>query len=178
LELCGSDPFIVLESADLETAVLTAVTARILNNGESCIAAQRFILTETIADKFEKLLLEKFHTLKIGDPLVTETDIALLATPDILQDLDQQVKIAIESGGKVLTGGSASSDIPRNFYPPTIIIDIPLDYPIAKEKFFGPVALLFRVPDINVAIRLSNDIPFGLGASPWTNNGTEKNRFI
>jgi succinate-semialdehyde dehydrogenase/glutarate-semialdehyde dehydrogenase len=178
LELGGSDPFIVLESADLETTVSTAVRARILNNGQSCIAAKRFILAEIIADKFEKLLLEKFHTLKIGDPLATETDIGPLATPDILQDLDQQVKIAIESGGKVLTGGSALSDIPGNFYPPTIIIDIPLDHPIAKEEFFGPVALLFRVADIDAAIKLANDIPFGLGASAWTNNETEKNRLI
>lgn len=178
LELGGSDPFIVLESADLETAVSTAVTARMLNNGQSCIAAKRFILAETIADKFEKLLLEKFQTLKIGDPLATETDIGPLATADILQDLDQQVKIAVESGGKVLTGGSALSDIPGNFYPPTIIIDIPLDHPIAKEEFFGPVALLFRVADIDAAIKLANDIPFGLGASAWTNNETEKNRLI
>jgi succinate-semialdehyde dehydrogenase/glutarate-semialdehyde dehydrogenase len=178
LELGGSDPFIVLESADLETTVSTAVRARILNNGQSCIAAKRFILAEIIADKFEKLLLEKFHTLKIGDPLATETDIGPLATPDILQDLDQQVKIAIESGGKVLTGGSALSDVPGNFYPPTIIIDIPLDHPIAKEEFFGPVALLFRVADIDAAIKLANDIPFGLGASAWTNNETEKNRLI
>ncbi|MBK1989923.1 NAD-dependent succinate-semialdehyde dehydrogenase [Sphaerospermopsis aphanizomenoides BCCUSP55] len=178
LELGGSDPFIVLESADLELAVSTAVTARMLNSGQSCIAAKRFIVAETIADKFEKLLLEKYQTLKVGDPLADDTDIGPLATGDILQDLENQVKIAVKSGGRVLTGGYALVDRPGNFYPPTIIIDIPLDHPIAKEEFFGPVALLFRVRDIDAAIKLANDSPFGLGASAWTNNEAEKNRLI
>jgi succinate-semialdehyde dehydrogenase/glutarate-semialdehyde dehydrogenase len=116
--------------------------------------------------------------LKIGDPLADDTDIGPLATPDILQDLENQVKIAVENGAKVLTGGNALKDQPGNFYPPTIIIDIPVENPIAKEEFFGPVALLFRVRDINEAIKLANDIPFGLGASAWTNNEAEKNRLI
>ncbi|MBD2135500.1 NAD-dependent succinate-semialdehyde dehydrogenase [Sphaerospermopsis sp. FACHB-1094] len=178
LELGGSDPFIVLESADLELAVATAVTARMINNGQSCIAAKRFIVADQIADEFEKMLLAKFQTLKIGDPLADDTDIGPLATPDILQDLENQVKIAVENGAKVLTGGNALKDQPGNFYPPTIIIDIPVENPIAKEEFFGPVALLFRVRDINEAIKLANDIPFGLGASAWTNNEAEKNRLI
>ncbi|MBD2295358.1 NAD-dependent succinate-semialdehyde dehydrogenase [Anabaena sphaerica FACHB-251] len=178
LELGGSDPFIVLESADLEAAVSTAVTARMLNNGQSCIAAKRFIVAETIADQFEKLLLQKIQALKVGDPLAADTDLGPLATPGILQDLDKQVQIAVESGAKVLTGGYALEDRPGNFYPPTIIIDIPLDHPIAKEEFFGPVALLFRVRDIDAAIKLANDSPFGLGASAWTNNEEEKNRLI
>ncbi|MEA5577616.1 NAD-dependent succinate-semialdehyde dehydrogenase [Anabaena sp. UHCC 0451] len=178
LELGGSDPFIVLESADLELAVSTAVTARMLNNGQSCIAAKRFILAETIADQFEKMLLAKFQTLKIGDPFADDTDIGPLATPGILQDLDQQVKIAVKSGARVLTGGNALKDRPGNFYPPTIIIDIPLDHPIAKEEFFGPVALLFRVANLDAAIKLANDSPFGLGASAWTNNEAEQNRLI
>jgi succinate-semialdehyde dehydrogenase / glutarate-semialdehyde dehydrogenase len=178
LELGGSDPFIVLESADLETAVVTATTARMLNNGQSCIAAKRFIIAEAIADKFEKLLLEKFEALKVGDPMQPDTDLGPLATPGILQDLDQQVQGAISSGGKVLTGGHPLSDRPGNFYPPTIIIDIPLEAPIAKEEFFGPVALLFRVPDINAAIKLANDTPFGLGASAWTTNHQESDRLV
>ena len=178
LELGGSDPFIVLESADLELAVATAVTARMINNGQSCIAAKRFIVADQIADEFEKMLLAKFQTLKIGDPLADDTDIGPLATPDILQDLENQVKIAVENGAKVLTGGNALKDQPGNFYPPTIIIDIPVENPIAKEEFFGPVALLFRVRDINEAIKLANDIPCGLGASAWTNNEAEKNRLI
>jgi succinate-semialdehyde dehydrogenase/glutarate-semialdehyde dehydrogenase len=178
LELGGSDPFIVLESADLETAVSTAVTARMLNNGQSCIAAKRFIIAESVADQFEKLLLEKFQSLKIGNPLEADTDLGPLATPNILQELDEQVKNAVKSGGKVLTGGHPLTEMPGNFYPPTIIIDIPVDTPIAQEEFFGPVALLFRVPDINAAIKLANDSPFGLGASAWTTNTAEQNRLI
>ncbi|WP_341530577.1 NAD-dependent succinate-semialdehyde dehydrogenase [Nostoc sp. UHCC 0302] len=178
LELGGSDPFIVLPSADLEAAVVTATTARMLNNGQSCIAAKRFIVAEAIADKFEKLFLEKFEALKIGDPMQPDTDLGPLATPDILQDLDQQVQTATKSGGKVLTGGHPLSDRPGNFYSPTIIIDIPPDTAIAKEEFFGPVALLFRVPDIDAAIKLANATPFGLGASAWTTNGQERDRLV
>ncbi|MDB9345505.1 NAD-dependent succinate-semialdehyde dehydrogenase [Nodularia spumigena CS-586/05] len=178
LELGGSDPFIVLESADLETAVATATSARMLNNGQSCIAAKRFIIAEAIAPEFEKLLLDKFMALKVGDPMQPDTDLGPLATPDLLQDLHQQVQTAVKSGGKVLTGGHPLADRPGNFYPPTIITDIPLDSAIAQEEFFGPVALLFRVPDINAAIQLANATPFGLGASAWTNNDQERDRLI
>lgn len=178
LELGGSDPFIVLETADLETAVANATTARMLNNGQSCIAAKRFIIAEAIATEFEKLLLDKFLALKVGDPMHPDTDLGPLATPGILEDLDQQVQTAIKSGGKVLTGGHPLSERPGNFYPPTIITDIPPDSAIAQEEFFGPVALLFRVPDIDAAIQLANATPFGLGASAWTNNHQERRRLI
>ncbi|MBW4644256.1 MAG: NAD-dependent succinate-semialdehyde dehydrogenase [Goleter apudmare HA4340-LM2] len=178
LELGGSDPFIVLASADIEAAVVAATTARMLNNGQSCIAAKRFIVAEAIADKFEKLLLNKFLALKVGDPMQPDTDLGPLATPDILQDLDQQVQAAVASGGKVLTGGEPVSDRPGNFYPPTIITDIPQDSPIAQEEFFGPVALVFRVPDLDAAIKLANATPFGLGASAWTTNDQERDRLI
>jgi succinate-semialdehyde dehydrogenase/glutarate-semialdehyde dehydrogenase len=178
LELGGSDPFIVLETADLETAVANATTARMLNNGQSCIAAKRFIIAEAIATEFEKLLLDKFLALKVGDPMHPDTDLGPLATPGILEDLDQQVQTAIKSGGKVLTGGHPLSERPGNFYPPTIITDIPPDSAIAQEEFFGPVALLFRVPDIDAAIQLANATPFGLGASAWTNNHQEHRRLI
>ncbi|OUL34169.1 NADP-dependent succinic semialdehyde dehydrogenase [Nostoc sp. T09] len=178
LELGGSDPFIVLESADLTTAVVTATTARMLNNGQSCIAAKRFIVAEAIADKFEKLLLDKFLSLKVGDPMQPDTDLGPLATPGILQDLDQQVQAATQSGGKVLTGGHPILDRPGNYYAPTIVTDIPQDSAIAQEEFFGPVALLFRVPDIDAAIKLANAIPFGLGASAWTTNDQERDRLV
>ncbi|AFZ22648.1 NAD-dependent aldehyde dehydrogenase [Cylindrospermum stagnale PCC 7417] len=178
LELGGSDPFIVLESADLEAAVSTATTARMLNNGQSCIAAKRFIVADAIANKFEKLLLEKFAALKVGDPMQPDTDLGPLATANILEDLDQQVQKAVKSGGKVLIGGHPLTDRTGNFYPPTIIIDIPTDTPIAQEEFFGPVALLFRIPDIDAAIKLANDTPFGLGASAWTTNDQERDRLI
>lgn len=178
LELGGSDPFIVLESADLEAAVTTATTARMLNNGQSCIAAKRFIVVETIADKFEKLLLEKFQALKVGDPMESETDLGPLATPDIIKDLDQQVQTGVKNGAKVLTGGHALSDRPGNYYPPTILTNISPDNPVAQEEFFGPVAMLFRVPDIDAAIKIANATPFGLGASAWTTNSQERDRLI
>jgi succinate-semialdehyde dehydrogenase/glutarate-semialdehyde dehydrogenase len=168
----------VLESADLETAVATATTARMLNNGQSCIAAKRFIVVEAIADKFEKLLLEKFQALKVGDPMLPDTDLGPLATPDILQELDQQVQASLKTGAKILIGGQPLSDRPGNYYPPTILTNIPTDSPTAQEEFFGPVAMLFRVPDIDAAIKLANDTPFGLGASAWTQNEGESDRLI
>ncbi|MDP8963005.1 MAG: NAD-dependent succinate-semialdehyde dehydrogenase [Cyanobacteriota bacterium] len=178
LELGGSDPFIVLASADLEAAVSTAVAARMLNNGQSCIAAKRFIVEDAIADEFERRFLEKFQTLKIGDPMDENTDVGPLATPGILKDLDQLVQACIEKGSKVLTGGHPISDRTGNFYPPTILTDFPAGTPADEEEFFGPVALLFRVPDIDTAIKLANATPFGLGASAWTTDEEQAQRLI
>ncbi|AFY79366.1 NAD-dependent aldehyde dehydrogenase [Pleurocapsa sp. PCC 7327] len=178
LELGGSDPFIVTESADLEKAVTTAVTARMLNNGQSCIAAKRFIVLETVADEFEKRLLAEYQALKIGDPMDENTDIGPLATPKILSDLDRQVQEATASGGKILIGGKPLSDRPGNFYPPTIVANLPADCAIAKEEFFGPVALLFRVANLDEAIEIANSTSFGLGASAWTNDPQERERLI
>lgn len=178
LELGGSDPFIVLPSADLDAAVATAVTARMLNNGQSCIAAKRFIVAEEVADKFEKQLVEKFQALKIGDPMHPDTDLGPLATPNILKDLDYQVKESVKSGARVLTGGQPLADRSGNFYSPTILTDIPPGTPAEQEEFFGPVALLFRVADIDAAIELANATTFGLGASAWTTNALERDRLI
>lgn len=178
LELGGSDPFIVLESADLEAAVSTGVAARMLNNGQSCIAAKRFIVQESIADEFEKRFLAKFQALKIGDPMNPDTDLGPLATPDILQDLDRLVQLSLEKGAKVLTGGKPLSDRPGNFYPATILTDFAPGNPAESEEFFGPVALLFRVKDIDEAIARANAIPFGLGASAWTTVEKERDRLI
>ena len=178
LELGGSDPFIVLESADLNAAVETAATARMLNNGQSCIAAKRFILATSIADEFEQRLAEKFEALKIGDPMLPDTDVGPLATPDILQDIDQQVQACIEKGTKVLTGGHPLKDRPGNFYPPTILTQIPPGTPAYTEEFFGPVALIFRVNHLDEAITLANSTIFGLGASAWTTNEAEQTRLI
>lgn len=177
LELGGSDPFIVLESADLAAAVTTAVTARMLNNGQSCIAAKRFIVVDAIADKFEKQLVEKFEALLVGDPMNPSTDLGPLATPDILKDLDYQVKESVKGGARLLTGGQPLEG-PGNFYPPTILTDIPAGTPAEKEEFFGPVALLFRVANIEAAIELANDTPFGLAASAWTTDEQEQERLI
>ncbi|MBW4681056.1 MAG: NAD-dependent succinate-semialdehyde dehydrogenase [Microcoleus vaginatus WJT46-NPBG5] len=178
LELGGSDPFIVLESADLEAAVATAVTARLLNNGQSCIAGKRFIVANSIADEFEQRFVEKFKALRIGDPMDATTDIGPLATPDILKDLDSQVQNCIVKGAKVLTGGHPLSDRPGNFYPPTILTDFSPGSPAYQEEFFGPVALLFRVAGIDEAIELANSTSFGLGASAWTSDAAERERFI
>ena len=178
LELGGSDPFIVMESADIESAVTTAVQARMLNNGQSCIAAKRFIVAESIADRFESQLLDRFKALTIGDPMDKDTDIGPLATAKIRSELDEQVKEAAKQGAKVLVGGESISDRQGNYYPPTILTNVPLDSPIAREEFFGPVAMLFRVKNIDEAIALANNIPFGLGASAWTSNTDESKRFV
>ena len=178
LELGGSDPFIVLDSANLEEAVSIGIKARMLNNGQSCIAAKRFIVAESIADRFQEQLLAQFQALTVGDPMEKSTDIGPLATATIRSELDQQVKQAIKDGAKVLIGGEAITDRPGNYYPPTILTDISADSPTAQEEFFGPVALLFKVKDIDEAIALANHIPFGLGASAWTSNESESKRLI
>jgi succinate-semialdehyde dehydrogenase/glutarate-semialdehyde dehydrogenase len=178
LELGGSDPFIVLESADLNEAVNTAVTARMLNNGQSCIAAKRFIVADSIFDQFTSELIAKYRALKIGDPMLNSTDIGPLATPKILEELDTQVQKTIANGAKILTGGKPVDNCRGNYYLPTIITDITPENPIAKEEFFGPVALLFRVGNIEEAIAIANSTPFGLGASAWTNEDGEKQTLI
>lgn len=177
LELGGSDPFIVLESADLNAAIEAGVTARMLNNGQSCIAAKRFILMSSIADEFESRLTEKFAALKIGDPMLPDTEVGPLATPDILAELQDQVQRCVELGAKVLIGGQPL-DCPGNFYPPTILTQIPEGAPAYSEEFFGPVALIFRVNSLDEAITLANSTIFGLGASAWTTNQAEKQRLI
>lgn len=177
LELGGSDPFIVMPSANLEEAARTAVQARVINNGQSCIAAKRFIIHEAIADEFERQMIKGMQALKVGDPLDSSTQIGPLATQEILQGLDEQVRKSAEMGARVLTGGKPLNR-PGNFYAPTILTDIPKDSPAYREELFGPVAIFFRVPDIDSAIRLANDSDFGLGASAWTNDETERNRFI
>jgi succinate-semialdehyde dehydrogenase/glutarate-semialdehyde dehydrogenase len=177
LELGGSDPFLVMPSADLEEAVKTAVQARTINNGQSCIAAKRFIVHEALASEFERRFVEGMQQLKIGDPLDPATEIGPLATREIRDILDEQIKKSVEMGARVLTGGKPL-DRPGYFYPPTVLVDIPQDAPAYREEVFGPAALLFRAPDIDAALRLANDTPFGLGASAWTNDGAEQARFI
>lgn len=169
LELGGSDPFIVLEDANIEEAVAVAVTARMSNNGQTCIAAKRFILQDSIAPKFEQLLVEKYRKIVMGDPFDPNTDLGPLATPSILRDITNQVEKTVAMGAKVLIGGK-SVESQGNFYPPTILTDIPVNSPAMTEEFFGPVALLFKVKDLRSSIELANNTIFGLGASIWTNN--------
>jgi succinate-semialdehyde dehydrogenase/glutarate-semialdehyde dehydrogenase len=177
LELGGSDPFIVLPSADLAIAAATAVTSRMLNCGQTCISAKRFIVANSIADEFEDLLIAQYQRLKVGDPMLPETDLGPLATPKILEDIDRQVQAISQQGGRILMGGSRF-DRPGNYYQPTLITDIAADNPLGREEFFGPVGLLFRVVDIHQAISLANDIPFGLGSSAWTTDPTEQEQLI
>jgi succinate-semialdehyde dehydrogenase/glutarate-semialdehyde dehydrogenase len=177
LELGGSDPFIVMPSANLETATVTAVKARIFNNGQSCIAAKRFIVAESIAEQFEKLFAQKMAALKVGDPFDESTEVGPLSTPDGVADLDRDVRKSVEAGAKILTGGKPL-DRPGNFYAPTVLVNIPKDSPAYKEEMFGPVASVFRAKDISDAIRIANDSRFGLGASAWTNDAAEQRKFI
>jgi succinate-semialdehyde dehydrogenase / glutarate-semialdehyde dehydrogenase len=177
LELGGSDPFIVLPSADLDEAVTTAVKARTINNGQSCIAAKRFIIAAAIADEFERRFVKGMESLKVGDPMDETTDVGPLATRDILATLDDQVKQTVARGARLLTGGRLL-ERPGYYYMPTVLADIPKDSPAFREEMFGPVASLYRARDLDEAIRLANDTSFGLAASAWTNDEGEQGRLI
>jgi succinate-semialdehyde dehydrogenase/glutarate-semialdehyde dehydrogenase len=177
LELGGSDPFIVMPSANLEEATTTAVKARTINNGQSCIAAKRFIVAAEIYDKFERGFVGQMEQLRVGDPLDEKTDIGPLATPQIVADLEKQVQAAVASGARILTGGNRL-DRPGNFYEPTVLVDVDPATPVSCEEIFGPVAMLFRVNDIAEAIRIANATTFGLGSAAWTNDAAEQQRFI
>src|SRR5579862_8392049 len=177
LELGGSDPFIVMPSADLEAAITTAVQARIQNNGQSCIAAKRFIVAEPIAEEFEKKFVARMKSLQVGDPFDEKTELGPLATADAVKTLDADVQKTVKAGAKLLTGGHPLKR-EGNFYAPTVMTNIPKDSPAYGEEFFGPVASIFRVKDQDEAIRIANDVRFGLGASAWTNDEEERERFI
>ncbi|MFZ1132917.1 MAG: NAD-dependent succinate-semialdehyde dehydrogenase [Terriglobales bacterium] len=177
LELGGSDPFIVMPSADVEVAVASAVEARIQNNGQSCIAAKRFIVAEKIADEFERKFVKRMEELRIGDPFEESTQLGPLANAEAVTSLHSDVIRTVAAGARVLTGGHPL-DRPGNFYAPTVLADIPKDSPAYKEELFGPVASIFRVRDVDQAIDVANDSRFGLGASAWTNDPAEAERFI
>src|SRR5216683_2769325 len=177
LELGGSDPFIVMPSANLEAAVSTAVKARVFNNGQSCIAAKRFIVAEAIADKFEREFAARMAALKVGDPFDEQTELGPLSTAQGVADLDREVQKTVRAGAKVLTGGKPLNR-PGNFYAPTVLTNIPKDSPAHREELFGPVASVFRAKDLEDAIRIANDSRFGLGASAWTNDKGERERFV
>jgi succinate-semialdehyde dehydrogenase / glutarate-semialdehyde dehydrogenase len=177
LELGGSDPFIVMPSADLGRAAQVAAEARTVNNGQSCIAAKRFIVDRRISNDFELRFVQAMESLRVGDPLDEATQIGPLATAQILEDLDGQVRRSIEMGARVLTGGRRL-DRPGNYYAPTVLVDAPKDSPAYREELFGPVAVLFTVDGAVEAVRLANDTEFGLGASAWTNDPAEQRVFV
>ena len=176
LELGGSDPFIVMPSANLDEAIETAVKARVINNGQSCIAAKRFIVADPIADKFESGFVSKMKALRVGDPMDPATEVGPLSTADAVTSLQTDVLKTVGAGARVLTGGKPI-DRPGNFYEPTVLTNIPKNSPAYREELFGPVASVFRVKSLDEAIQIANDTRFGLGASAWTNDPDERERF-
>jgi succinate-semialdehyde dehydrogenase/glutarate-semialdehyde dehydrogenase len=176
LELGGSDAFIVMPSADFDKAVSTAVASRTINSGQSCIAAKRFFIADGAYDKFVAGFVEQMRALKIGDPLDEATEIAPLATEQILSGVHEQVQKSIAAGAKLLTGGNRVHG-PGFFYEPTVLVDVPKDAPAFREEVFGPVASIFRIRDAGEAIEMANDSAFGLGASAWTNDSAEQELF-
>ena len=177
LELGGSDPFIVMPSADLDAAVATGVKSRVINNGQSCIAAKRFIVAEPVADAFTERFVARMEALRVGDPLDPGTELGPLARASGRDGLHDQVARSVAAGARLLTGGTPLPG-PGYYYPPTVLADVPGSAPAYSEELFGPVATLFRVPDADAAIALANDTRFGLGCSVWTRDPAEKDRFV
>jgi succinate-semialdehyde dehydrogenase/glutarate-semialdehyde dehydrogenase len=177
LELGGSDPFIVMPSANLDDAARVAVAARTINNGQSCIAAKRFIVHEQVYAEFERRMVAGLQKLRVGDPLRDDTDVGPLATSDGLESLAAQVERSVAAGARLLTGGKPLPG-PGFFYAPTALADIPEAAPAYREEVFGPVALLFRARDLDHAIALANDSRYGLGSSVWTQDAHERRRFV
>jgi succinate-semialdehyde dehydrogenase/glutarate-semialdehyde dehydrogenase len=177
LELGGSDPFIVMPSADLEAAIHTAVKARTINNGQSCIAAKRFIVADSVADEFERRLVAGMQALVVGDPMDPATEIGPLANEAQVKTLADQIARSVSAGARLLAGGYRL-DRPGCYFAPGVLSGITQNSPAYREEIFGPVALLFRVRDIDEAIRIANDSGFGLGASAWTRDRRERDRFV
>ena len=176
LELGGSDPFIVMPSANLEAAVAAAVKSRTINTGQSCIAAKRFILHEKIYDSFVAKFVDQMRALRLGDPLDESTDVGPLSSEQILRGVEDQVKKSIALGAKCLTGGRRI-DRAGYYYEPTVLTEVPQDSPAYREEIFGPVAAVFCVSSVTDAIALANDHQYGLGASIWTNDASERESF-
>ena len=177
LELGGSDPFVVMPSADLARAAEVAAVARCLNNGQSCIAAKRFIVHDAVYDEFAPLFTEQMSAKTLGDPMLETTDVGPLASEQQRDDVEHLVADAVAKGARALCGGAAPEGA-GFYYPPTVLAGITPDMRVHSEEVFGPVATLYRVPDIDAAIGLANGTDFGLGANAWTNDDAERSRFV
>ncbi|MBC2778272.1 NAD-dependent succinate-semialdehyde dehydrogenase [Parasphingopyxis marina] len=177
LELGGSDPYVVMPSADVEQAARTAVTARLQNAGQSCICGKRMIVHEDVYDRFMEIFVEGVKNIKIGDPTDEATEMGPLSSEGARNDIAQQLEKAVQQGATKLYGGDIP-DKPGAWMTPAILTDIPAGAPIACEEFFGPVAMVFKIKDLDEAVAVANDIPFGLGSSVWTTDEAEQQRFI
>jgi succinate-semialdehyde dehydrogenase/glutarate-semialdehyde dehydrogenase/succinate-semialdehyde dehydrogenase len=176
LELGGSDPFIVLKDADLAKAVRMAVVSRyLLNNGQGCICAKRFLVAEPLLEAFTKAFVDQSKALPMGDPMRKGTKLGPLARADLRRDVHRQVQDAVKAGARVLTGGKIPAG-PGNFYPPTVLTNLPPEAPIAKEEFFGPVAVIYAFKTEEEAVELANGTEFGLGATIWSRDLERANR--
>lgn len=177
LELGGSDPFVIMPSANIQKASETAVWARLQNAGQSCICGKRMIVHEDVYDEFMDIFVAGVKNIRIGDPTDEDTEMGPLSSQGARDDIVEQLDKAVKSGANKLYGGDVP-DKPGAWMTPAILTDIPADAPVVREEFFGPVAMVFKVKDIDEAIACANNIPFGLGSSVWTNDEAEQQRFI
>jgi succinate-semialdehyde dehydrogenase/glutarate-semialdehyde dehydrogenase len=169
LELGGSDPYVVLADAELEEAVNTCVTSRLLNSGQSCIAAKRFVVVDAVRDRFVRMLVEEMGTKKMGDPVAADTDLGPQARLDLRENLHRQVTESVAEGATLLLGGKLP-DGPGAFYPPTVLAEVKPGMPAYEEELFGPVAAVLSAKDTADAVRIANDTSFGLGAAVFTSD--------
>ncbi|MFB8245048.1 NADP-dependent succinic semialdehyde dehydrogenase [Streptomyces sp. NPDC055952] len=177
LELGGSDPFVVMPSADIDRAAQVAVTARVQNNGQSCIAAKRFIVHTDVYDAFAERFTQGMKALKVGDPMSEDTEVGPLSSEQGLRDLEELVDDAVRSGARVLCGGERPEG-PGWYYRPTILAGIDREMRIHREEAFGPVATLYRAADLDEAVLIANDSPFGLSSNVWTRDEADRDRFV
>ncbi|WP_320169490.1 NAD-dependent succinate-semialdehyde dehydrogenase [Maridesulfovibrio sp.] len=175
MELGGSDPFIVLDDADMDEAVKTAIISRCSNTGQTCIAAKRFIVMDGVYDEFLSRMSAAMDKLVVGDPLDRDTDMGPMSSAKLREELQEQVDRCVAAGGCAVRGGSIPEG-PGFYYPPTIVADVPPAADVCKEELFGPVAMLFRVSSVDEAVEIANGTPFGLGGSIWSKDedGAEK----
>ncbi|MGH8981355.1 MAG: aldehyde dehydrogenase family protein, partial [Acidimicrobiales bacterium] len=177
LELGGSDPFVVMASADIERSASVGVTARVQNNGQSCIAAKRFVVHESVYDEWVDRFVSKMAELRVGDPMDQATDVGPLVSESQRKEISSQVDDARDKGATVACGGAAP-DGPGSYYLPTVLLDVTTEMRVLPEAVFGPVATVERVQDVDEAVRVANRTQYGLGASIWTNDGAERERLV